>query len=75
MTATSAVVVKAASTSATEVIAILVTGIVRINAGGTFIPQFQYSVAPGGAPTVKANSYFHMFPIGDNTVTTRGTWS
>jgi hypothetical protein len=71
----SAQVVKAASTSATEVIAVRVKGILRINAGGTFIPQFQYSAAPGGAPTVKSGSFFHLFPIGDNTVTTRGTWS
>jgi hypothetical protein len=75
MTSAGAALVKAASTSATEVIAVLVTGIVRINAGGTFIPQFQYTFAPGGAPTVKAGSYFHMFPIGDNAVQSRGTWS
>jgi hypothetical protein len=71
----SAQVVKAASTSATEVIAVRVKGIVRINAAGTFIPQFQYSAAPGGAPTVKSGSFFHLFPIGDNTVQTRGVWS
>lgn len=71
----SANVVKAASTSTTEVIVLRVTGIVRINAAGTLIPQFQYSAAPGGAPTVKADSFFRLYPIGDNTVTTRGTWS
>jgi hypothetical protein len=70
-----ATTVKAASTSATEQTAIRVFGIIRINAGGTLIPQFQYTSAPGGAPTVKANSFFKLFPIGDNTVATRGTWA
>lgn len=73
--AAGAVVVKAASTSATEVIVLHVKGIVRINAAGTLTPQFQYSVAPGGAPTVKSGSYFRLFPIGDNAVTTTGTWT
>lgn len=71
----SAQVVKAASTSATEVVAVYVKGIVRINGAGTFAPQFQYSAAPGGAPTIKSGSFFSMFPIGDNTVQARGTWS
>lgn len=70
-----AVVVKAASTSATEQIEVHVVGIVRINAAGTFIPQFKYDVAPGGAPTVLANSFFKMTPIGSNAVTTAGTWA
>jgi len=70
-----ATVVKAASTSTTEQIEVEVRGIVRINAGGTFIPQFQYSAAPGGAPTILANTYFKMQPVGSKTVTTAGTWA
>jgi hypothetical protein len=70
-----AVVVKAASTSATEVIHLQWEGIVRINAAGTFIPQFQYSAAPGGAPTIKANSFWRMEPLGTNTLATWGTWA
>lgn len=68
-------VVKAASTSATEQVLILIKGIVRINAAGTLIPQFKYSTAPGGAPTVKANSYFLMRKLGAGSVAERGTWS
>lgn len=68
-------VVKAASTSATEQIALRITGIVRINAAGTFVPAFQYSAAPGGAPTVLANSYFRMQPQGSGSFTTLGTWA
>lgn len=70
-----AVVVKAASTSATEQILLRVTGIVRINAGGTFIPQFIYSAAPGGTPTVKRGSYFKLTPIADNAVAAVGAWA
>lgn len=73
--AATALVVKAASTSTTEQTIIEVEGIVRINATGTFIPQFIYSAAPGGAPTILANSYFHMEPIGDNTFATQGSWA
>lgn len=67
--------IKAASTSTTENIMFEVQGVVRINGGGTFIPQFIYSSAPGQAPTIKEGTYFMMWPIGDNTVTERGTWS
>ena len=34
----------------------------------TFIPQFIYSAAPGGAPTVQANSWFRMYAVGTNAV-------
>ena len=68
-------VVKAASTSTTENAIIRVTGVVRINAGGTFIPQFKYSAAPGGAPTVQTNSFFRMVPLGSGSVTEKGTWA
>lgn len=67
--------VKAASTTATEEISILLHGHVRINAGGTFIPQFIYSAAPGGAPTVRSNSYFFIEPWGSNIATAMGAWS
>lgn len=70
-----ATVVKAASTSATEQISIKIEGIVRVNAGGTFIPQFQYSSAAGGAPSILTNSYFMLYPLGSGSVTTQGTWS
>lgn len=70
-----ATVVKAASTSATEQTAIRVRGVVRINAAGSFIPQFQYSSAPGGAPTVLANSWFMLRPLGSGSATEQGTWS
>jgi hypothetical protein len=74
-TATSALVVKAASTSTTEDTDIEVNGMVRFTTAGTFIPQFIYSVAPGGTPTIKRGSYFILRPFGDNNVTSVGTWA
>lgn len=68
-------VVKAASTSTTENVIIRVSGIIRINATGTLIPQFKYSAVPGGAPTVQANSFFRMTPLGAGAVGSKGTWA
>jgi len=71
------VVVKAASTSATEDVLILVRGILRVNAAGTFVPQFKYSAAPGGAPTIKRGSFFMLRSLDavSATAETSGTWS
>lgn len=66
--------IKAASVSATENVVFQVWGTVWINAAGTFTPQFIYSAAPGGAPTIEIGTYFSLYPIGDNAVTTIGTW-
>lgn len=46
----------------------LVKGMIRTGAGGTLIPQFQYSAAPGGAPTIKRSSYMTFTPVGADTV-------
>lgn len=67
--------VKAASTSATEYISILIYGHVRSNAAGTFIPQFTYSAIPGGAPTIKADTFISLKPLGSSAMTAQGTWS
>jgi len=72
---TSGAVVTAANTSATENVMVYIRGTMRINAAGTVIPQFQFSAAPGGAPTVKAQSFFRCWPVGLNTVTAVGNWS
>lgn len=41
-----------------------VRGTVSVNAGGTFIPQYQLSAAPGGAYTTAIGSYFLIYPVG-----------
>jgi hypothetical protein len=65
----SELVCTAASTSATEQVLIKLDGIVRINAGGTFIPQIKASAAPsGGVQTMLANSFISLRPLGSNTV-------
>ena len=74
-TSITATAVTAASTTATETITVHLRGIVRTNAAGSFTPQIQYSSAPGGAPTILANSYFRMRPIGNGTVASVGNWS
>lgn len=52
------------------------SGTVSVNAGGTFIPQYTLSAAPGGAYTVAASSYFLIFPVGAAGANTSvGTWA
>ncbi len=49
-------------------------GVVRINGAGTFIPQYQWSAAPGTAGVTGRNSFLRLTPIGTNTVGTVGSW-
>lgn len=74
-TGATATVVTAASTTATENITVVLKGIVKSNAGGAFTPQIQYSAAPGGAPTVLANSYIKLVPLGTSAVASIGSWA
>ena len=41
-----------------------IKGMVSINGGGTFTPQYTLTAAPGGAYSTMANSYFLIYPIG-----------
>lgn len=66
---------KAASTSTTETVSVDMEGYVRVNAAGTFIPQFIYSAAPGGVPTIKANSSFRLTPCGSGSFASQGVWT
>jgi len=51
------------------------SGIVRVNAGGTFIPQIQWSANPTGTPVCNTDSWFRIYPIGTNTVAAVGNFS
>lgn len=63
-------------TAATQIYAMYTTGTVSVGAGGTFIPQYQLSAAPGGAFTVQAGSDFLIYPIGAaGSNTSVGTWA
>ena len=52
-----------------------IRGTVRINAAGTLIPQFQYSAAPGAAPTIKAGTKMRVWAHGTSSVLNVGPWS
>lgn len=53
-----------------------VAGTVSVNAGGTFIPQYTLSAAPGGAYSTQAGSYVLIYPIGASGANTSvGTWA
>jgi hypothetical protein len=58
-----------ANTIATENLRIWVKGVIRTNAAGTLIPQFQYSAAPGGVPTIRRNSQIRLTPRGAANLT------
>jgi hypothetical protein len=74
--AASAVTVQGSIGSAAISIVTAIRGTVSINAGGTFIPQYTLSAAPGGAYTTVAGSYFLIYPIGASGANTSvGTWA
>lgn len=73
-TSVNATVATGTSTSATENLVFTIRGVLRTNASTTVQPQFQYSSAPGGAPTVLKNSFISFVPIGTSTVNTVGNW-
>lgn len=74
-TGATATVVTAANTSATENITVVLRGVIKTNSAGTLTPQIQYSAAPGGAPTVLANSYIRLIPIGSSGTVSIGNWT
>jgi len=62
--------------SATYFNMIVVKGTVSINAGGTFIPQYSLSAAPGGAYSTAAGSYIRINPLSASGAATNvGTWA
>jgi len=62
--------------SATLYNSIFCAGMVSINAGGTFIPQYTLSAAPGGAYTTATNSYMKIYPVGATGANTNiGAWA
>lgn len=51
------------------------TGILSVDAAGTLIPQFRFSAAPGGIPSVRAGTHFQLTRLGTDADLTRGTWA
>ena len=72
----SATQINSFTTSTTYYQVYLLKGTVSINAGGTFIPQYTLSAAPGGAYTTQIGSYFKLSPLGASGANTSiGTWA
>jgi hypothetical protein len=54
----------------------IVRGTVSVNAGGTLIPQYTLSAAPGGAYSTVAGSFFRITPLSASGAATNvGTWA
>lgn len=54
----------------------IVRGTISVNAGGTLIPQYTLSAAPGGAYSTVAGSFFLIYPIGASGANISvGTWA
>lgn len=65
-------------TSSVEVTNIFLNGIVSFNGGGTFIPQFAMSTpatVPTTSITISKGSYIGLWPVGNATTKTVGSWS
>lgn len=72
----SAITVMGAVTTATNTFFMSIKGSFSVNAGGTFIPQYTLSAAPGGAYSTTANSYIMIYPIGaSGSNVSIGTWA
>lgn len=71
-----ATIVSGLLNATSQVLWITLAGTVSINVGGTFIPQYALTVAPGGAYSTGAGSYFSIYPIGASGGNTNvGTWA
>ena len=72
----SAVVITGAISTATFTMVVVMKGTVSVNAGGTFIPQYTLSAAPGGAYTTQIGSYIRINPLSASGAATNvGTWA
>lgn len=48
-------------------------GIMRVNVGGTLVPNIAFSAAPTGTNLTLVGSYLRFYPIGSNTIDSVGT--
>jgi hypothetical protein len=66
----------APTATANNTITMRQSGTLSVNAGGTFIPQYILSAAPGGAYTTVAGSYMLIYPISASGANTNiGGWA
>jgi len=65
-----------ANAVASEINVFRYNGLISVATSGTFYLQFNYTVAPGGAPTVQSESWQSIKPIGSETfVRNEGGWT
>jgi hypothetical protein len=63
-------------TSASQFVVVNFKGSISVNVGGTFLPQYVLSAAPGGAYTTNVGSYILIYPVGASGSTAAvGNWS
>lgn len=76
-TSTSAMVITSARSSpAQEYAFVRIFGSVSVNTGGTFIPQYALSAAPGGAYISSPGSWMEIYPVGTaSSNVSIGTWA
>jgi len=68
--------ISAAISAAAQAFYPVIRGTVSVNAGGTFIPQYSLSVAPGGAYSTQIGSYFKISPLAASGSNVNiGTWA
>lgn len=76
ITTANATVYDTGSTAANFFIMTRLEGTVSVATGGTFIPQYTLSAAPGGAYTTQVGSYFAIWPVGAaGSNTSVGIWA
>jgi hypothetical protein len=71
-------VVTANGSTAFRTVNMIIRGIINVNQGGTLIPQYALSTAPGGAYISVASNYMSIWPIGvggTNAGVNVGTWA
>jgi hypothetical protein len=74
--AATATAIRPASSAASLYLQWVFKGTVSVNAGGTFIPQYSLSAAPGGAFTMQTGSYFKISPLAASGANVNiGTWA
>jgi hypothetical protein len=80
-TSTSVYVQTAANTNITAAVAAatqrvcFITGTFDVETGGTFIPNIQYSAAPGAAPVVQSGAFIKIKPLNQITDNFVGAWA
>jgi hypothetical protein len=80
-TSTSVYVQTVANTNITAAVAAatqrvcFITGTFDIGTGGTFIPNIQYSAAPGAAPVVQSGAFIKIKPLNEITENSVGAWA